>query len=250
MAEEEGPQVKVEYLDGEEGETYNWAKRPGKVRVTYADGSTFEGTLNEERLKHGRGLYEWKKAGEEGEEPVVRATYEGEYSNGKKQGLGKMVYPNGDIYQGEWKDDKVSLRLDIILMVAEALAILMPCFFCHQMSGEGTYIYKKSSDIFSGTWVEGVKNGQGSYQFGADKAVLKGTWVNGTITTGQWIFADGTVYTGTFQHGKPVGPGSFALSNSISQSGEYVVSSEVEGEEQEEVVEPKITWHGQSVVVV
>jgi len=108
MAEEEGPQVKVEYLDGEEEESYNWAKRPGKVKITYVDGSTFEGTLNEERLKHGKGVYEWKKPGEEGEEePVTKATYDGDYCNGKKQGLGKMVYPNGDIYQGEWVDNKV-----------------------------------------------------------------------------------------------------------------------------------------------
>lgn len=114
------------------------------------------------------------------------------------------------------------------------------------MNGEGTYIYKKTADIFSGTWVDGVKSGQGAYQFGADKAVLKGTWVNGTITNGQWIFADGTVYTGTFQDGKPVGPGSFALSNGITQSGEYVVKKE--GEEGAEEI--KINWKGQSVVVV
>jgi hypothetical protein len=42
MGDEE-PQYKCEYLDGEEGEAYNWAKRPGKVRITYANGSTFEG---------------------------------------------------------------------------------------------------------------------------------------------------------------------------------------------------------------
>lgn len=114
------------------------------------------------------------------------------------------------------------------------------------MNGEGTYIYKKTADIFSGTWVDGVKSGEGAYQFGADKAVLKGTWVNGTITTGQWVFADGTVYTGTFQEGKPVGPGSFALSNGITQTGDYVVTKE--GEEGAEEI--KITWKGQSVVVV
>lgn len=42
MGDEE-PQYRAEYLDGEEGEAYNWAKRPGKVRVTYVNGSTFEG---------------------------------------------------------------------------------------------------------------------------------------------------------------------------------------------------------------
>ena len=59
------------------------------------------GVLNEERLKHGNGVYTWKKAGEEGEEPVTKATYEGEYVNGQKEGLGKFTYPNGDVYHGQ-----------------------------------------------------------------------------------------------------------------------------------------------------
>jgi hypothetical protein len=57
------------------------------------------GVLNEERVKHGKGVYQWKKPGEDGEEPVVAATYDGDYWNGKRQGKGKMTYPNGDIYQ-------------------------------------------------------------------------------------------------------------------------------------------------------
>jgi hypothetical protein len=33
-----------------------------------------------------------------------------------------------------------------------------------QIHGEGTYIYKKTNDVFSGTWVDGIKSGEGSYQ--------------------------------------------------------------------------------------
>lgn len=103
----------MEYLEGREeddGKVYNWVMRPGKVRITYVDGSTFEGSVNDERMKHGKGVYQWKKPGGEGEEePVVKATYEGEYWNGKRQGRGKMVFPSGDTYHGEWKDNKVSL---------------------------------------------------------------------------------------------------------------------------------------------
>lgn len=183
------------------------------------------GVLNDERMKHGNGVYQWKKAADEdGGDPVVRATYDGEYSNGKKHGLGKLTYPNGDVYQGQFKENK--------------------------LHGEGTYVYKKTGDIYSGTWVEGVKSGQGSYQFGADHSVLKGSWVNGTITTGQWLFTDGTIYTGSFLRGKPVGPGSFALSNGITQAGEYVVAKPAEGEEVDPEAEPKINWIGTPVVAV
>lgn len=46
----------------------------------------------------------------------VHAVYEGDYTDGKRAGLGKMTYPNGDVYTGQWKDNA--------------------------MSGEGTYEYK------------------------------------------------------------------------------------------------------------
>ena len=42
--------------------------------------------------------------------------YEGTYTDGKRAGTGKMTYPNGDCYTGEWKDN--------------------------MMEGEGTYVYK------------------------------------------------------------------------------------------------------------
>lgn len=48
--------------------------RPGKARVTYAGGSTFEGVFNGERIKEGEGVYTWMKPPEDDdEEPQVRA---------------------------------------------------------------------------------------------------------------------------------------------------------------------------------
>lgn len=46
----------------------------------------------------------------------MHAIFEGNYKDGKRAGVGKMTYPNGDEYTGEWKDNA--------------------------MEGEGTYIYK------------------------------------------------------------------------------------------------------------
>lgn len=43
--EDDEPQVKVEYLDTPEDapEETNWIRRAGKAKVTYVNGSTFEG---------------------------------------------------------------------------------------------------------------------------------------------------------------------------------------------------------------
>jgi hypothetical protein len=46
---------------------------------------------------------------EEDETPVEKARYEGEYKDGLKHGIGKMVYPNKDVYEGEWMENKVSV---------------------------------------------------------------------------------------------------------------------------------------------
>lgn len=51
----------------------NWLPRPGKARVTYAEGSSFEGVFNGERIKEGSGKYTWMKPAEDDEEdPQVR----------------------------------------------------------------------------------------------------------------------------------------------------------------------------------
>lgn len=44
---------------------------------------------------------------EEDETPVEKARYEGDYKDGLKHGFGKMKFPNGDLYEGEWVENKV-----------------------------------------------------------------------------------------------------------------------------------------------
>lgn len=68
------------------------------------------GTFDAERIKQGPGLFIWMKAGEDDEGPSERARYEGNYKDGIRSGFGKMTYPNGDIYEGEWLDNKVMSR--------------------------------------------------------------------------------------------------------------------------------------------
>lgn len=104
-----------------------WIKRAGKALVTYANGCTYEGNccegcsipecalmrtvlpgdFNSEKMKHGNGVYTWVEPDEESGEAKKVASYEGKYADGKKNGFGKMTFPNGDVYVGEWKDNKV-----------------------------------------------------------------------------------------------------------------------------------------------
>ena len=120
MGDEETPQCKVEYLENPDApEETNWIKRAGNARVTYPNGCIFEGTFDSEKIKQGYGTYIWKgPAGGEDESLVEKARYQGNYKNGLKDGFGRMVFPSGDSYDGNWVENK--------------------------MHGEGTYVYKKS----------------------------------------------------------------------------------------------------------
>ena len=61
-------------------------------------------------MRHGPGMYVWKEkvTNEDGDDSMKDvARFEGLYSKGVKNGYGKMNFPNKDIYEGNFKDDKV-----------------------------------------------------------------------------------------------------------------------------------------------
>lgn len=191
MATDE-PQYTVEYVDDMPEES-KWLKRAGTVKITYPNGDSYQGDVNTEKLKHGKGTYVWVEQKDDGAHDI--ATYYGSYIDGKKSGVGKMTFPNGDSYHGIWQNDL--------------------------MHGEGTLVYA-NGDIFSGTFANGIKEGTGTYEFQKDQSQLVGDWKMGGIITGVWRFADGGNYTGAFENGKPIGSGMFNLpSGGLQQDGEY-----------------------------
>lgn len=233
MGDEEEPQCTVVYVDGEEEETTNWIKRAGKVKITYVNGCTFEGTYDDEKVKQGKGVYIWMAKGEdEDAEMAEKARYEGDYKNNMKHGVGKMTFPNKDVYEGEWFENK--------------------------MQGTGTYIYNSKAskdgqpDIYSGSWVDGKKEGDGRYEFGADQSMFVGTWAAGEMTTGKWELKGAGTYTGNFTLSRPVGEGKFEFVSGLEQGGSYDVVKTGEEEEAPEEgaapLPPNVAWNGTNVV--
>ena len=83
--------------------------------------------------KHGEGTYIWMKENEEGEKEE-RAKYVGNYADGLKSGVGKMVFPNGDIYEGQ--------------------------FVRNERHGRGRYLSVRGEE-YDGGWAHGKRDGQG-----------------------------------------------------------------------------------------
>jgi len=181
--------------DGEPASEVYLKTVPCKASVVYANGDKYQGEFNEFKQKHGNGKYSYyiaEKLDEEGEviEDARAYTYEGMFKFNRKEGIGKLTYPNGDVYHGEWlKNVK---------------------------HGEGAYV-TKDGDMYSGSWWKGMKHGRGTYVYKKDQSQLIGKWVQNNFKEGQWAFKDGTVYSGRFVQNHPIGRGTFKFPNGNEQ---------------------------------
>ena len=85
-------------------------KVDGFGKYTYADGSTFEGQINSQGQKTGRGTF-YGECSEYFNKSVAKITdeegnvYEGDVKDGKRHGKGTFKYKNGDSYQGQFFDN-------------------------------------------------------------------------------------------------------------------------------------------------
>jgi 1-phosphatidylinositol-4-phosphate 5-kinase len=119
------------------------------------------------------------------------------------------------------------------------------------MHGQGSYVFKKTNDIYSGSWSNDKRHGDGQYQFGADGSIFVGRWENGQLNNGVWELKGTGKYTGSFTLGRPVGEGRFEFNTGINQDGEYVIVKNPDDEEPAEGEPPKapnVAWKGRSIV--
>jgi hypothetical protein len=85
-------------------------------------------------------------------EVYTNGSYTGPVIDGKRggKGKGKMIYNNGDMYEGDWKNDK--------------------------MEGYGKFIYN-NGDIYEGDWKDNKREGHGKYIY-SNGNIYEGDWKN------------------------------------------------------------------------
>eukprot|EP00698_Gefionella_okellyi_P004867 TRINITY_DN14500_c0_g1_i1.p1 TRINITY_DN14500_c0_g1~~TRINITY_DN14500_c0_g1_i1.p1 ORF type:complete len:926 (+),score=221.90 TRINITY_DN14500_c0_g1_i1:136-2778(+) len=118
--------------------------------------------------------------------------YEGEMHGVKWDGLGRLEMPDGEWYEGQWKD---GLR-----------------------HGYGVYRYDDGA-IYRGEWRGNKKTGIGVLIRG-DGDVYEGTWKeNNPHGPGLYIYKNGDVYVGDFWKGKPHGHGAYVARDGAHYAG-------------------------------
>jgi len=163
-------------------------------------------------IREGHGTLYWKDG----------SVYAGEWKQDMKEGEGTLFYSNGDVYTGTWLADK--------------------------KAGDGKYMYKNGGE-YSGGLSSGGKSGEGQnyvmrpddqwelftgqydrnsrqtgsynsssgYVYSGEFSVLSGNY-NGT---GEYIWACGKKYTGTFVSGFPSGQGTLTYPQGWSYVGTF-----------------------------
>ena len=109
--------------------------------------------------------------------------YEGQFIKDKKSGKGKINFNNGDIYEGDFENNK--------------------------FNGEGHYIWKKNGHEYIGQYLNGQFNGKGFYKWGNEE-YYKGDYKMGIKDgQGEVKYPNGKKYIGPFVNGKLNGIGIF-----------------------------------------
>ena len=108
--------------------------------------------------------------------------YEGFFRGGKKNGKGKLTFPNGDIYNGNWVNG--------------------------ERHGHGEYNWKSGAK-YEGEYTNNQRNGNGIFTF-ADGKVYNGQWRDGLRTgRGKLMWENGDTYEGDFFKSHRTGKGMF-----------------------------------------
>jgi S1-C subfamily serine protease/antitoxin component YwqK of YwqJK toxin-antitoxin module len=147
------------------------------------------------------------------------ARYEGNIENGFPNGYGTMVWPNGDVYVGDWIKGQ---RTGLGVYEWSNGDIYGGNFFEGKRSGFG--ILKESSGYsYEGDWKDDMKNGFGTAVFSNNNKYI-GEWINDQFNgSGTYIWADEEKYIGNWRDGARNGSGRMYHPNGIiGYEGEFL----------------------------
>ena len=159
-----------------------------------------------EKKRHGRGIQIWNNG----------RRYEGYWKQNKKI-KGKLIYSNGDIYEGEFLNDKahgygIYTYIDGTKYEGN--------WKNDKKDGKGKEIYPDGA-FYDGDYKEGKKIGKGIYKF-ADGSIYEGEFDDNQINgKGKFIWPDKRQYFGDWKNSKMNGGGIFIWPDGRKYKGQY-----------------------------
>ena len=157
------------------------------------------------------------------------------------EGYQSHTFPNGDVYEGEWKSCRIhgrgAMRYDSRRQIYEG------DWFLGTRNGNGSFICTVTDTQYTGDWLEGKRHGRGElvepegvyrgefhtgrvhgmgeYQY-RDGHVYKGEWVDDLYEgNGSYFLPSGAKFEGQWQRGLPHGRGTFQFDPQHCYVGEW-----------------------------
>lgn len=141
---------------------------PRTVKQQLADGGSYEGFLNAAGQRHGQGKLIY----------VNGDVYDGAWELDMRSGEGTMQYADGRCYAGSWVEDVASGQ-GTITFPAVADAPLSPS---NTLRGGEARQSPRAVVSYEGSWVDGERHGDGKVTY-RDGSVLEGAWDTGVLST-------------------------------------------------------------------
>jgi radial spoke head protein 1 len=189
-----------------------WGAKGAGLVKSVGELGIFQGARDQERNKNGLGQTLFPNGD----------MYVGQYKANRREGTGTYCWQTtGILYTGQWRNN---LRCGVGRIVYPDGGRYLGSWVDDVKTGQGRYTYPDGSS-YAGSWANDTKHGFGTYTF-VDGSVFIGSFVDNEFVSGEWRLAGGARYYGTFVNDVPVGKGvyiyKYGQSMSFRQEGEYV----------------------------
>ena len=165
---------------------FNAGKRDGFGSMTWTDGSFFKGQWRCGQRHHGQMLLsggQWcYRGGFRDDRPhgvdclLLLATgivFQGNFNRGVCAALGKLLYPNGDMYYGQHRE---FAKEGVGKMVYLDGTVYEGFWETDRKSGQGRLVYATTGNVYVGEFVDGKRSGRGRFYNAVDQTIYDGEW--------------------------------------------------------------------------
>lgn len=141
--------------------------------------------------------------------------YEGQFSNGRINGLGALYFANGDVYSGQWVNQLRQGRGRLRFKTGDEY---LGEFHQNYLQGQGKMVYA-NQQIYEGSWWANQPQGRGVL-VKADKSRYEGGFLAGKFEgDGRMTYAEGSVFVGKWKNGLRTGYGTLTTAKGTTQQG-------------------------------
>ena len=177
-----------------------------KEAEEYKKSMNLDSPVEEMEIKHGIGIYTFAEG----------QVYVGEWKNDKYHGKGTLTYPDGKEYSGEWKNGFMDGKGTL---VTSNNSKIVGEFRNDMANGKAIFNSVVEGDVYIGNFVDDQRHGQGTLIFPDGEKYIGEFLYDEKNGYGTNIFSNGDVYMGDWKNDKYHGKGTITYTDGTVKAG-------------------------------